>query len=347
MTSITQAHDIATQIGVTNSNDYRSAVREIRKKLKNATKPPKKAREARQFFSVANRQAIKGSLPPGTKGTEVTRELNAKWKEVPETDRRPYIQKAKEDKTRHDRELAAYNGAPAAVCDGAAGVGVSGGCLDGVLGDLAAVPAAVPLPLPAHAPALVPALVSPVVANGQISARSSSSSSSCASAAGACSEYTGVGAAQQDAEALATPPKKKAKVAGAPIKAGGSEASKKRGGSSSSSSRKPCKKKKANTYTVERIVGWRIHSADGLQFMVKWEGYGDDSNTWESNQPALLIKRRCVVYFEGEPYDAECTAYDEQSKKHTFEYDGDDADEVINLSTQDPTFKLDICGNIT
>lgn len=34
-------------------------------------------------------------------------------------------------------------------------------------------------------------------------------------------------------------------------------------------------------YEVEKILGKRINSRGELEYLVRWTGYGDDSNSWE------------------------------------------------------------------
>jgi len=76
------------------------------KKDKNA---PKRALSAYMFFSQDWRERIKTENPDAGFG-EVGKLLGAKWKELDEEEKKPYIEQAAKDKTRAEEEKAAYDG---------------------------------------------------------------------------------------------------------------------------------------------------------------------------------------------------------------------------------------------
>jgi len=74
------------------------------KKDKNA---PKRALSAYMFFSQDWRERIKTENPDAGFG-EVGKLLGAKWKELDDSEKKPYIDQAARDKTRADTEKADY-----------------------------------------------------------------------------------------------------------------------------------------------------------------------------------------------------------------------------------------------
>ncbi|KAG2751645.1 hypothetical protein P692DRAFT_20726984, partial [Suillus brevipes Sb2] len=72
---------------------------------------PKRALSAYMFFSQDWRERIKTENPDAGFG-EVGKLLGAKWKELDEEDKQPYIELAAKDKTRAEEEKASM----AAVC---------------------------------------------------------------------------------------------------------------------------------------------------------------------------------------------------------------------------------------
>ncbi|PPQ63444.1 hypothetical protein CVT24_004976 [Panaeolus cyanescens] len=71
-------------------------------------KAPKRALSAYMFFSQDWRERIKSENPDAGFG-EVGKLLGAKWKELDEAEKKPYIEQAARDKTRADEEKAAYD----------------------------------------------------------------------------------------------------------------------------------------------------------------------------------------------------------------------------------------------
>ncbi|KAF9054240.1 high mobility group box domain-containing protein [Panaeolus papilionaceus] len=71
-------------------------------------KAPKRALSAYMFFSQDWRERIKTENPEAGFG-EVGKLLGAKWKELDEAEKKPYIEQAARDKTRADEEKAAYD----------------------------------------------------------------------------------------------------------------------------------------------------------------------------------------------------------------------------------------------
>jgi hypothetical protein len=76
------------------------------KKDKNA---PKRALSAYMFFSQDWRERIKAENPDAGFG-EVGKLLGAKWKELDEDEKKPYVELAAKDKTRAENDKAAYEG---------------------------------------------------------------------------------------------------------------------------------------------------------------------------------------------------------------------------------------------
>ncbi|TFK97827.1 HMG-box [Pterulicium gracile] len=68
---------------------------------------PKRALSAYMFFSQDWRERIKNENPDAGFG-EVGKLLGAKWKELDEADKKPYVEQASRDKTRAETEKAAY-----------------------------------------------------------------------------------------------------------------------------------------------------------------------------------------------------------------------------------------------
>jgi len=71
-------------------------------------KAPKRALSAYMFFSQDWRERIKTENPEAGFG-EVGKLLGAKWKEMSDEDKKPYIDQAAKDKERADEEKAAYD----------------------------------------------------------------------------------------------------------------------------------------------------------------------------------------------------------------------------------------------
>ncbi|KAF5375419.1 hypothetical protein D9615_008010 [Tricholomella constricta] len=80
-----------------------------RAKAKKDPKAPKRALSAYMFFSQDWRERIKTENPDAGFG-EVGKLLGAKWKELDDEEKKPYIDQAARDKTRAEEEKAAYDG---------------------------------------------------------------------------------------------------------------------------------------------------------------------------------------------------------------------------------------------
>ncbi|KAJ3825338.1 high mobility group box domain-containing protein [Lentinula raphanica] len=81
------------------------------RKPKKDPKAPKRALSAYMFFSQDWRERIKSENPDAGFG-EVGKLLGAKWKELDEEEKKPYIEQAARDKERAEEEKTAYdNGA--------------------------------------------------------------------------------------------------------------------------------------------------------------------------------------------------------------------------------------------
>jgi len=77
------------------------------RKSKKDPKAPKRALSAYMFFSQDWRERIKTENPDAGFG-EVGKLLGAKWKELEEEDKKPYVEQAAKDKTRAEEEKSAY-----------------------------------------------------------------------------------------------------------------------------------------------------------------------------------------------------------------------------------------------
>ncbi|KAI0030846.1 high mobility group box domain-containing protein, partial [Vararia minispora EC-137] len=75
------------------------------KKDKNA---PKRALSAYMFFSQEWRERVKTENPDASFG-EVGKLLGQRWKELPEDDKKPFVDRAAKDKLRHEQEKEAYD----------------------------------------------------------------------------------------------------------------------------------------------------------------------------------------------------------------------------------------------
>ncbi|BGP03262.1 Non-histone chromosomal protein 6B [Rhodotorula toruloides] len=69
---------------------------------------PKRPLSAYMHFSQDQRSVVKEENPDVTFG-EIGKILGAKWKELPEDERKPYEEKASADKSRYEKEKAAYD----------------------------------------------------------------------------------------------------------------------------------------------------------------------------------------------------------------------------------------------
>ncbi|KAI0351662.1 hypothetical protein OH77DRAFT_1429492 [Trametes cingulata] len=78
-------------------------------KSKKDPKAPKRALSAYMFFSQDWRERIKAENPDAGFG-EIGRLLGAKWKELDEEEKKPYIEQASADKARAEQEKSEYNG---------------------------------------------------------------------------------------------------------------------------------------------------------------------------------------------------------------------------------------------
>ncbi|KAG6901932.1 hypothetical protein C0995_006454, partial [Termitomyces sp. Mi166 len=84
------------------------AEKATRAKGKRDPKAPKRALSAYMFFSQDWRERIKAENPDAGFG-EVGKLLGAKWKELDDEEKKPYLEQAAKDKTRAEEEKAAYD----------------------------------------------------------------------------------------------------------------------------------------------------------------------------------------------------------------------------------------------
>ncbi|KAG6837769.1 hypothetical protein H0H93_001696 [Arthromyces matolae] len=86
------------------------------KRAKKDPKAPKRALSAYMFFSQDWRERIKAENPDAGFG-EVGKLLGAKWKELDDEEKKPYLDQAVKDKARAEEEKAAYDGKKSAADD--------------------------------------------------------------------------------------------------------------------------------------------------------------------------------------------------------------------------------------
>ncbi|TDL26968.1 hypothetical protein BD410DRAFT_783080 [Rickenella mellea] len=79
------------------------------KKEKKDPNAPKRALSAYMFFSQDWRERIKAENPDAGFG-EVGKLLGAKWKELDDSEKKPYVDLATKDKARAEQEKADYDG---------------------------------------------------------------------------------------------------------------------------------------------------------------------------------------------------------------------------------------------
>ncbi|KIL64601.1 hypothetical protein M378DRAFT_77996 [Amanita muscaria Koide BX008] len=77
------------------------------RKGKKDPKAPKRPLSAYMFFSQDWRERIKTENPDAGFG-EVGKLLGAKWKELDDEEKKPYVERAAQDKNRAEKEKAAY-----------------------------------------------------------------------------------------------------------------------------------------------------------------------------------------------------------------------------------------------
>ncbi|KAI0946160.1 hypothetical protein AcV7_010204 [Taiwanofungus camphoratus] len=78
-------------------------------KAKKDPKAPKRALSAYMFFSQDWRERIKAENPDAGFG-EIGKLLGAKWKELDDSEKKPYIEQAARDKARAEQEKTEYDG---------------------------------------------------------------------------------------------------------------------------------------------------------------------------------------------------------------------------------------------
>ncbi|EIE79999.1 hypothetical protein G6F46_001817 [Rhizopus delemar] len=76
-----------------------------KKRGKKDPNAPKRALSAYMFFSQANREKVIKENPEAKFG-EIGKILGAKWKEMTEEEKKPFVEKAEADKKRYEDEKA-------------------------------------------------------------------------------------------------------------------------------------------------------------------------------------------------------------------------------------------------
>jgi hypothetical protein len=99
--------------GASSSSSWVPAVKETKKRKrlqKKAPGAPKRGKSPYILFSMDKREAIKATLPPNAKVTEIMRAIAAAWAKMTEEDKVPWKAAAEKDKQRYEEEMAAYDG---------------------------------------------------------------------------------------------------------------------------------------------------------------------------------------------------------------------------------------------
>ncbi|KAL1662825.1 high mobility group box domain-containing protein [Schizophyllum commune] len=78
------------------------------RKAKKDPNAPKRALSAYMFFSQDWRERVKAENPDASFG-ELGKILGAKWKEMDDDEKKPYVEKAAKDKERAEADKAAYD----------------------------------------------------------------------------------------------------------------------------------------------------------------------------------------------------------------------------------------------
>jgi hypothetical protein len=79
------------------------------KKAKKDPDAPKRNMSAYFLYSIDTRPQIKADYPDASFG-DIARMISAKFKELPDKERKIWEERAAEDKNRYDREMVAYKG---------------------------------------------------------------------------------------------------------------------------------------------------------------------------------------------------------------------------------------------
>jgi len=108
-TSTTSKTSRGSKAASKGSSDAKPAKKQKAKKDPNA---PKKPLSAYMFFSQDWRDRVKTESPDATFG-ETGKILGAKWKELSESDKKPYHDMAARDKKRYEAEKETYESNPA------------------------------------------------------------------------------------------------------------------------------------------------------------------------------------------------------------------------------------------
>ncbi|KAK8803596.1 hypothetical protein WA158_001290 [Blastocystis sp. Blastoise] len=90
--------------------DDSNALKRRKRKHRKAPEAPKKPLTPYIFYSKEMRDAVKDSLDPNSKVTDIIKAIANKWKALSEEEKEPYNKKASEDKDRYSREMDAYDG---------------------------------------------------------------------------------------------------------------------------------------------------------------------------------------------------------------------------------------------
>lgn len=81
-----------------------------RRSMKKNPDAPKRGKSAYILFSIERREIVKEQLGPDAKVQEIMKQVALDWRQLPEEEKKPWVEKSVQDKARYDQELANYSG---------------------------------------------------------------------------------------------------------------------------------------------------------------------------------------------------------------------------------------------
>lgn len=93
--------------GATKKEEFDVDDKQKRAAKKTKSKRPKGASSAYNIYVAEHRQAL-ASAEPGLSFGDLSKRVSADWKQLTEEQRKPYEERAAEDKKRYEREMAEY-----------------------------------------------------------------------------------------------------------------------------------------------------------------------------------------------------------------------------------------------
>merc|ERR1712146_351861 len=80
-----------------------------RRSMKKNPDAPKRGKSAYILFSIERREIVKEQLGPDAKVQEIMKQVALDWRQLPEEEKKPWVEKSVQDKARYDQELANYS----------------------------------------------------------------------------------------------------------------------------------------------------------------------------------------------------------------------------------------------